>query len=272
MHKSARHLYRSLATAAFVAVSILASACSDEYSRSSPAVSGTPPSFTGNSATSAAPSTATGDLKSATVTRIVDGDTIEVLIDGQTYKVRYIGIDTPESVDPRRPLECLGKEAAERNHELVDGETVGLERDVSETDDFGRLLRYVWLGVEMVNATLVREGYAQAATYPPDIRYSDLFASLQSEARRTGRGLWGAACDSATPGPSASALPAGTCEYSLTTEPVIKGNISIRDDEKIYHVPGGEYYAATVVDLTAGERWFCTETEAVSAGWRRSLR
>jgi endonuclease YncB( thermonuclease family) len=96
----------------------------------------------------------------------VDGDTIEVAIDGQEYKVRYIGIDTPESVDPRRPVECFGKEAADKNQELVEGKIVGLEKDVSETDAFGRLLRYVWLDGRLINARLVSAGYARGHLPP----------------------------------------------------------------------------------------------------------
>ena len=140
-------------------------------------------------------------LTPAAVTRVVDGDTIRVQIDGQEYRVRYIGIDTPETVDPRRPVGCFGKEASERNRQLVEGQTVGLEKDVSETDSFDRLLRYVWIEDRMVNATLVEEGYALASTYPPDVRYSVRFAALQSEAREAARGLWGAACANATDAP-----------------------------------------------------------------------
>jgi len=134
----------------------------------------------------------------AQVTRVVDGDTIEVEMAGATYKVRYIGIDTPETVDPRRPVECYGHEASERNRQLVEGKTVELEKDVSETDKYGRLLRYVWVDGEMVNATLVREGYAVASTYPPDVKHQELFASLQREAIAADRGLWGPACDAST--------------------------------------------------------------------------
>lgn len=209
-------------------------------------------------------------LTEATVTRVVDGDTIVVETGGVEHRLRYIGIDTPETVHPSRPVECFGREASARNSELVEGKTVWLEKDVSETDDFGRLLRYVWLdpfGERMVNALLVEEGYAQASTYPPDVKYAELFVSLQTEAREAGRGLWGDNCN--TPAPS---LVAGACEYSGTSEPVIKGNISQRTGERIYHVPGGEFYEQTVIDEAAGERWFCTETEALEAGWRRSMR
>jgi len=140
-------------------------------------------------------------LTPATVTRVVDGDTIRVQIDGQEFRVRYIGIDTPETVDPRPPVGCFGKEASERNRQLVEGKTVGLEKDVSETDSFDRLLRYVWIEDRMVNATLVAEGYALASTYPPDVRYSARLAALQREAGEATRGLWGAACANATDAP-----------------------------------------------------------------------
>jgi micrococcal nuclease len=128
------------------------------------------------------------------VVRVVDGDTIVVAIKGDEYRLRYIGIDTPETVDPDRPAECLGRQASDYNRDLVEGETVGLEKDVSEVDEFGRLLRYVWLGNEMVNGRLVREGFAQVTTHPPDVKYAEMFVALQAEARGAGRGLWGEAC------------------------------------------------------------------------------
>jgi micrococcal nuclease len=199
---------------------------------------------------------------------VIDGDTIEVVAGGQEHTVRYIGIDTPETVDPRRPVQCFGKEASARNRGLVEGKVVGLEKDVSETDAFGRLLRYVWLDDEMVNALLVREGFALASTYPPDVKYSVLFAALQAEARENSRGLWGADCSTATP--AATFVP-GACDYSGTGEAVIKGNVSA-SGEKIYHVPGGAFYDKTLINPATGERYFCTEAEAAAAGWRRSLR
>jgi micrococcal nuclease len=141
-------------------------------------------------------------LTPARVTRVVDGDTIRVEVNGEEFRVRYIGVDTPETVDPRRPVQCFGQEASERNRQLVEGKVVGLEKDVSETDDFDRLLRYVWVEDTMVNAALVEEGYAFATTYPPDVRYADLFASLQAQARESGRGLWGEVCVAFTPAPA----------------------------------------------------------------------
>jgi hypothetical protein len=119
----------------------------------------------------------------------------------------------------------------------------------------------------MVNATLVEEGYAGAMAFPPDVRYAELFAALEAQAREADRGLW-SAC--ATPEPPAAAD--GSCDYSGTSERVIKGNISQNTGEKIYHVPGGEHYDQTVIDEAKGERWFCTEADAVAAGWRKSQR
>ena len=206
-------------------------------------------------------------LEEASVVNVVDGDTIDVLIGGRELRVRYIGVDTPETVDPRRPVGCFGREASERNRRLVEGRSVGLERDVSETDQYGRLLRYVWVDGQMVNAALVEEGYATAATYPPDVRYAELFAALEVQAREAGRGLWGA-CTT----PEVPATADGPCEFSGSEEPVIKGNISVNTGERIYHVPGGEFYDETVIDEAKGERWFCTEAEAVAAGWRKSKR
>jgi len=249
---------------------VLLAACTEETATTSTPASPTsrPASLT---ASTGPTSTLPPGLTPATVTRVIDGDTIEVEIAGQEYTLRYIGINTPETVDPRRPVECFGREASDFNKQLVLGEAVGLEKDVSETDAFGRLLRYVWLDAEMVNATLVREGYAQASAYPPDVKYQDLFLSLQAEAAGAGRGLWGTACEPTTSPTAPSAAPGG-CDYSGTSDPVIKGNISVSSGEKIYHVPGGGFYDETVIDESSGERWFCTEADAVSAGWRKSKR
>ncbi len=120
------------------------------------------------------------------VVGIVDGDTIDVQIGGQTFRVRYIGINTPETGRP-----CAA-EATNYNAGLVMGKTVTLVEDVSETDPYGRLLRYVYVGDIFVNAELVRQGYANAATYPPDVAHADLFVQLQAEARAAGRGCWAA--------------------------------------------------------------------------------
>jgi micrococcal nuclease len=266
----------ALRFAALVPLALLLAACSAGTTGSPPAASSTPAATVIATATPSPSPTARSGLASALVTRVVDGDTIEVSIEGQTYKLRYIGVDTPETVDPRRSVGCMGKEAAQRNRELVEDRTVTLEKDISETDRYGRLLRYVWLDDpsagqgRMVNAALVEEGFAQASAYPPDVKYADLFAALQTQAREAGRGLWGADCATPASTQAATAGP-GVCEYSGTSQPLIKGNISSAG-EKIYHVPGGDFYEQTVIDDSAGERWFCTEAEASAAGWRASKR
>ena len=101
--------------------------------------------------------------------------------------MRYIGIDTPE-VHPQ--LEAYGMEALQANRELVEGKEVRLERDVSETDKYGRLLRYVYVNGILVNAELVRQGLAYARAYPPDTKYQDYLEELETEAREAGRGMW----------------------------------------------------------------------------------
>ena len=126
----------------------------------------------------------------ATVVRVIDGDTIEVDIIGMRYKVRYIGIDTPE-LDDKRPEFCaLAQEATRYNRQLVDGKTVRLEKDISETDKYGRLLRYVYVDDIFVNAELVRQGLAWTEAYESDTKYQDYLEELEMEARQAGRRLW----------------------------------------------------------------------------------
>ncbi len=199
---------------------------------------------------------------------VVDGDTIDVQIGGARTRVRYIGINTPETVHPTRGTECFGAEASARNRALVAGQFVRLEKDVSETDKYGRLLRYVYVGDVLVNEVLVAEGYANVSTYPPDVRYTERFRVAEAAARTAGKGLWGAGCTvyqspssqegGAVPVPS----DGGAC--------AIKGNIAQESGERIYHIPGCEYYTQTVISEEKGERWFCSEAEAVAAGWRKA--
>jgi len=120
----------------------------------------------------------------AKVIQVIDGDTI--IIEGG-YRVRYIGIDTPE-IHPK--VEIFGIEAWQANRKLVEGKEVRLERDVSEIDKYGRLLRYVYVDGIFVNAELVREGLAEAKAYPPDTKYQDYLEQMEVEAREAGRGIW----------------------------------------------------------------------------------
>jgi micrococcal nuclease len=118
------------------------------------------------------------------VVSIVDGDTIDVNIAGAVFRVRYIGIDTPERDD------YFFWPATNRNSELVYGQTVTLVRDVSETDQYDRILRYVLVGDTFVNYSLVRDGFAMASTYPPDVACSEAFAQAQQQARAGREGVW----------------------------------------------------------------------------------
>ena len=124
------------------------------------------------------------------VVRVVDGDTIHVRVGDRVEKVRYIGVNTPEIHHPRRGEEPGGRRAHAANRRLVDGRRVRLELDVQSRDRYGRLLAYVWAGDRMVNAELVRLGYAQVMTVPPNVRHQALFLKLQRNAREAGRGLW----------------------------------------------------------------------------------
>jgi len=223
-------------------------------------------------------------LQTAQVVRIVDGDTIEVSLGGQQYTVRYILVDTPETKHPTKGIQPFGPEATEANRQMVEGQTVYLEKDVSDTDQYDRLLRYVYLADgRMVNEELLRLGLAQVSTWPPDVKYVDRFLAVQNEAQASAVGLWGSepvAIESTpTPveatGPAAVADPAGSscpqgCEAS-SPGCEIKGNIN-GDGEKIYHEPGFRDYNKTKIDPSKGERWFCTSAEAVSNGWRAAMQ
>lgn len=216
------------------------------------------------------------------VTKVVDGDTVE-LATGE--RVRYIGIDTPESVDPRKPVQCFAREAAERNKQLVLGKPVRLEKDISQTDRYGRLLRYVYVTNEageevFINETLVREGYAFASSFPPDIKYQAVFKEAEREARDNKLGLWGSCPVNSGSVESSSTttinsssdtnieLKQETSTGQSQTGCVIKGNIS--SGGKIYHLPGCGSYDKTAIDESAGEHWFCSENEAEQAGWRKA--
>lgn len=139
-----------------------------------------------------------GPTEVARVVRITDGDTIRVLVSGQEDRLRYIGIDTPESVAPNTTVEPFALAATAANARLVEGREVVLEKDVSETDRFDRLLRYVWLAPPdapdgawvLVNLELVRSGLAEARAYPPDTKYHGLLEAAESDARAARLGMW----------------------------------------------------------------------------------
>jgi micrococcal nuclease len=122
------------------------------------------------------------------VLRVVDGDTIVVDTIG---KVRYIGVNTPETHHPTKGVEYYGREACAANQRLVAEKQVRLEYDIQQKDKYGRTLAYVYVGKSFVNAKLVADGYAQIMTIPPNVKHADYFRTLQRKAQTEGRGLWG---------------------------------------------------------------------------------
>jgi micrococcal nuclease len=127
------------------------------------------------------------DVSEVKVVRVIDGDTIE--IEGGE-KVRYIGIDAPETVGLGKLVEYFGKEATAKNKELVEGKTVRLKKDTTDRDKYNRLLRYVYVGENLINAELVKLGFARAWAYPPDMKYQDQINAAQQEAQKLKSGLW----------------------------------------------------------------------------------
>jgi micrococcal nuclease len=228
-----------------------------------------------------------------TVTRVVDGDTIEVSpgVDG-IEDVRLIGVDTPETYGGAEPM---GSEASAFTQSALEGREVSLEFDVERVDPYGRALAYVWLpDGSLFNETLVREGYAQVATFPPNVKYQERFLAAQEEARVSGSGLWGLSqqelCELAdrgngigegspgcetgqapetgpvpepSPGGSGSGVAAPVTESECPASHPIKGNA----DSGIYHPPEGQYY-----DVTNPEECFASPEAAAEAGYRASER
>ncbi len=195
------------------------------------------------------------------VIKVIDGDTIK-LDNGEM--VRYIGVNTPETVRSDYPIECFGREASKKNKELVLGREVTLKKDISDRDKYGRLLRYVYVGDVFINLKLVKDGYAYAVTISPNVKYSNLFLDAQKNAKENNLGLWGSCKEKENfyIKKNISEKDNKLCN--------IKGNIN-KKGEKIYHIKSCDYYYETKINKSNGERWFCSEDEALDAGWRKAL-
>ena len=223
------------------------------------------------------------------VLKVVDGDTIHISYNGKDEKVRFIGLDTPETKDPRKPIQCFGREASAKMTELAENKKVRLEFDKTqgERDKYGRILAFVYsednknLAYEMI-----RQGYGNEYTYNSNpYKYQNEFKEAARKAREENKGLWAentcagnATKPADTPAPKPQPAPA----YNPAPAPrprtapapehqpqqsqgacVIKGNVG--RNGKIYHMPGQKYY-----NKTNPEAIFCSEAEAQSAGFRRS--
>jgi micrococcal nuclease len=199
-------------------------------------------------------------LEPAKVISVIDGDTIEVVLDGKHEKVRYLMVDTPEmqAIDPKP-----ARLAKEFNTKMVAGKSVFLARDTTNRDDFGRLLRFVIVDGITVNYELIEQGFATTFIRPPDELCSTEFAQAMLEAFQARIGIWQSVRD--TVNSSGNSCPEG-CPKHLTGCD-IKGNISFEGD-KIYHIKDSVDYNEVLITTNKGERWFCTIEEAIANGWR----
>lgn len=200
-------------------------------------------------------------LISATVTNVVDGDTIDVEIKGQDERVRLLLIDTPETKHPSKPVQSFGPEASEYTKTALLGKQVGLEKDVSERDQYGRVLAYIWLDDKMHNEALIEKGLARVATFPPDIKYVDRFREVQLEAQQKGVGIWSIEDYVQDKGFDSST------SYDQINDDNCVGKIKGNKNSKIYHVESGAHYDEVAAHNIV---WFCTEDEAKEAGYRKS--
>lgn len=226
---------------------------------------------------------------------MVDGDTLRV---DRREKVRLIGVDTPETKRPTKPVQYFGKEASQFTRREVEHRFVTLKFDRYQRDKYGRLLAYVYRQPDrfFLNAELIKQGYGFAYTRFP-FKHMEEFRQYEREARNEGRGLWQR--EKKTPPMEPVTNETVTSEENTLSAPVeyktlpsttprkrkttgqktgdskhpegcdIKGNINSKG-EKIYHIPGGRWYDKTKIDEADGERWFCTEEEAEKAGWRKA--
>lgn len=235
----------------------------------------------------------TNTFQKAIVTRVVDGDTVKVDIDGKEFTVRMIGVDTPESVhpDPEKNSE-FGFIASEYTHAtLGENVTVWLQKDVSETDRYGRLLRYVWMAqprtdepnefeirTKMFNAVALIDGYAQVSTYPPDVKYSRLFTTLNAEARTAKVGLY----VDVQPWPTEPTQPTKPVEPSKPTQPtqpvvspktlaytIANGRIIGHTGSRIYHRSNQQSYKKILMENAV---FFDSFRDAEAAGYRAAKR
>lgn len=197
-------------------------------------------------------------------------------MNGKEETVRMILVDTPETKHPKLGVQPFGPKASSFTKDALTGKKIELEKDVSDRDKYGRLLRYVWIDGKLFNETLIEKGLARVAVFQPDVKYIDQFRELQQKAQKQGIGIWSienyaqedgyhteekksATTTTSQPKPKQKEKPSsGSCN--------IKGNIS-SSGEKIFHVPGGQFY-----DITEPEAMFCSKSAAMAAGYRASKR
>ncbi|MGE7602199.1 thermonuclease family protein [Peribacillus sp. NPDC097675] len=212
-----------------------------------------------------------GKTFKAEIVRVVDGDTVKIkTANGREETVRLLLIDTPETVHPSKPVQPFGPEASKFTKELLPaGSEVEVETGIGERDKYGRLLAYFYVDGKMVNKLLLEKGLARVAyVYAPNTKYLDELEAIQKQAQKKEVGIWSIENYATSKGFDDSKAEKVTAEKptkkTSCSNPEIKGNINSKGD-KIYHIPSGQYYK-----ITKEEELFCTEQEAVNAGFRKS--
>lgn len=205
------------------------------------------------------------------VTNVVDGDTLDVMINNKEERIRLLLVDTPETKHPSKPVQPFGPEASQFTKDTLEGKEVTVELDVSERDKYGRLLAYVWIDGKMFNKMLLEKGLARVAyVYAPNTKYVDQFYEIQKKAQKEGVGIWSIENYAQEDGFQEKEIAASKEQKSSIPKSkegcVIKGNINSKG-EKIYHTPDSPSYK-----ITKPEMWFCTEQEAEAAGFRAPIR
>ncbi|MFN5059211.1 MAG: thermonuclease family protein [Chloroflexota bacterium] len=221
------------------------------------------------------------DAQAVRVVKVIDGDTVDVRMNAQTVRLRLIGIDTPESVDPRQPVQCFGIEASNYTKRTLLNQTVYLERDATqgEYDRYNRLLVYIWMNdTSLFNQKIIADGYAFEYTYRTPYRYQRAFKAAQQTARSNQNGLWspttcngnastGVTTTAVAKSPTIPANPTATMTTAERAYPCRVGQIKGNPDSLIYHVPTGRWYAQTRNNRVV---CFTTEKDATLAGYRKS--
>ncbi|MBB6447811.1 thermonuclease family protein [Bacillus benzoevorans] len=201
-------------------------------------------------------------------------------INGQVESVRFLLVDTPETNHPRLGEQPFGQEAKSFTKKLLEGKIVQLEKDVSDRDKYGRLLYYLYVDGKSVQEELLRNGLARVAyIYAPNTKYVDQYYAIQKEAQANSVGIWSVENYAQEDGFHEEIIEGEKTETNNQNQSAekpkeecnIKGNISSRGD-KIYHMPGQQYYDVTQIDPSKGEQYFCSREDAEQAGFRASQR
>ncbi len=268
------HIYGLWCVFAVVIVAI--AACSD--------IDESNPKTTFNNIT-ASSNPVSSNFSTGKVIKVVDGITIDVELDSKIMRVRYLGIDIP---DPKSSLYSVSivDRALQYNKFLVQNKTVEMEMGVSDKDLHGRNIRYVYVNGEMVNKSLLTNGYAVVADFPINMRDKTSFDIAEENAKLEQRGIWKplkpnnhitpispqkpAKSFGTLPIPPATKATAVKCDYSETSNAVINGNVDVNTKQRLYHIPSGLLYSVTEINTENGDKWFCTEKEALAAGWEKS--